>query len=492
MLDSRVAVKLADWCIEHYDKYGVAPYQDIHSIYKEKLKQGKIRREIGDAIEQDILPYLNEQYVENGINAEFLANRTKDYYREQRIRKHLQDIETDLDKGKVENAEKLALSYKPIANERADELDLRSPELKNRLKFAFEKTSEPVLWYPGALGDMWNEHLVRGGFVGIMAGEKVGKTLVLLDMAVRAMRQGTSVAFFQAGDMTEDQQLMRLAIYLTKRSNKEQYTGEMIEPIPDCIWNQLDECDYPERECDHGIFNSIKDDYEDYFKWKKYGMTKQDLMDKQKRFPDYRACHNCVEWHRKPWGSVWIDKVNVDKPLEYQEAVNAAEEFLADNDGKFKLVTYANGTLSVPEIDTRLSIWQQEEGFTPGMILVDYADLLISLDFSDFRHKQNDIWAKLRGLSQKWNALVVTPTQADAKAYETGLLRLSNFSEDKRKYSHVTYMTGLNRDPKGREKELGIMRVNDLVAREGWFTAERQVTVLQNLRRGRPFLGSFW
>jgi len=114
----------------------------------------------------------------------------------------------------------------------------------------------------------------------------------------------------------------------------------------------------------------------------------------------------------------------------------------------------------------------------------------------EFRHQQNEIWKALRGLSQERRKgiqpLIITATQADANSYDRDLLRLKNFSEDKRKYSHVTAMYGLNQDPHGREKKIGIMRINELVLREGAFDDNRVVYILQNLKRGQPYLGSYF
>ena len=111
---------------------------------------------------------------------------------------------------------------------------------------------------------------------------------------------------------------------------------------------------------------------------------------------------------------------------------------------------------------------------------------------TEFRHQQDNIWKGLRNLSDERHCLLVTATQADARGYDQDLLRLSNFSEDKRKNSHVTAMYGLNQDTKDREKRLGIPRINEIVIREGDFSNNNIVYVLQNLKRGRPFLGSFW
>jgi len=86
---------------------------------------------------------------------------------------------------------------------------------------------------------------------------------------------------------------------------------------------------------------------------------------------------------------------------------------------------------------------------------------------------------------------VISATQADAESYKKGRLTLSNFSEDKRKLSHVTAQYGLNQDPSGREKALGIMRINEIVVREGAFSSDHEVYVLQDLAAGRPFLESY-
>ena len=86
---------------------------------------------------------------------------------------------------------------------------------------------------------------------------------------------------------------------------------------------------------------------------------------------------------------------------------------------------------------------------------------------------------------------MLTATQADAESYKKGTLSLTNFSEDKRKYAHVTAQYGLNQDPYGREKKLGVMRINEIVVREGEFSADNEVYVLQDLTMGRPYLESF-
>lgn len=128
----------------------------------------------------------------------------------------------------------------------------------------------------------------------------------------------------------------------------------------------------------------------------------------------------------------------------------------------------------------------------PGLIVLDYADLMVPSYQTEYRHQQNQIWKDLRGLNQELDCLLVTATQADADSYDRNSLRLKNFSEDKRKYGHVTTMYGLNQDSKGREKGIGLIRINELLLRDDGFDSSREVTILQSLSTGSPVVGSFF
>jgi hypothetical protein len=137
-------------------------------------------------------------------------------------------------------------------------------------------------------------------------------------------------------------------------------------------------------------------------------------------------------------------------------------------------------------------LWERQDGFVPDVVAVDYADILApdkDTEKFDFRNQSNITWQRLRSLSQERHCLVLTATQAAASAYGKETLAMSDFSEDKRKFAHVTSMFGLNRT--SREKALGIMRMNQLTLRDSFSDESNFVTVLQCLERGRPIIGSF-
>jgi intein/homing endonuclease len=313
----------------------------------------------------------------------------------------------------------------------------------------------------------------------------VHNTFMLLEFMMRAYLQKRKVAFFQAGDMTEKQQIMRICIYLAKRSNLEKYCGVKYIPVQDCVKNQTDTCNKKIRECNFGIFN--EDELEVRTK-----TTMEKLIQAYEDNPAYKPCYNCVEWYKKKFGAVWVKKEEIKVPLSAKVSKKLVERFFIKTKRSIKISTHVNGTLTISKINSVLKRWKTENDFVPDIILIDYGDLIVPEIRGEFRHQQNDIWKKFRGLSQEGDCLVVVPTQADSESYTKDRLGLSNFNEDKRKYGHVTAMYGLNQDVSGREKEIGIMRINKIVVREGDFHATHEVNVLQRLEIGRPFLGSFF
>lgn len=485
-LESGTAKMMASWCVAYFSEYNRAPMRDIGNVYFSKLREGSIPKELAEEIEVNILPSLSQEYEEEAPNIEFLIKDTKKYLTERHLEAHISTLTDLLDSDAIDDAEALIRAYMPLKSEEDEFLDLSKKENLKRVRAALNQINHPVFHYPGVIGDMLNPQLVRGGFVAFMASEKRGKSFWLLDMAVRAAKQKQKVAFFQAGDMTEAQQLKRISTYLTNKPNKEK-KGKSYLPLKDCIYNQMNTCTRPERENNFGVLTDEK--------WTEItvrkDLTKDDIIDILPLEPDYTTCHNCKEYIYNKWGSVWLKEIKNPQLMTSVEAIKAIRKFFVDYNREFRLSTHSNGTLSVAKIDSTLQAWEKDDGYVPDLIIIDYADILISEKKTEFRHQQNEIWKALRGLSQKKSWLVVTVTQADAKSYEQNRLTLSNFSEDKRKYAHVTAMFGLNQDPKGREKKLGVLWINELMIREGTGDITNEVAVLQHLDVGKPFLTSF-
>jgi hypothetical protein len=475
-LDSSSARLLSSWCFEYYNKYNTAPGKEIESIFAEKIRNGLREEQIEDI--SNILSSLSDEAINLDFNVQYLLDQTVRYLKQQELIAIANQIKNGVEKDEVEEVEKLVLEYLPVQTE--DKTVVDPFDQLETVKSAFLTAQENVIKFPKALGQFWNEQLVRGGFVALLAAEKRGKSYLLLEMAMRAVQTGSKVAFFQAGDMTEEQQLRRMYIYLAKRSDRERYCKEIYMPVVDCWFNQTGECSCKEREGVDSLFTSIM---------KQNDVTKEILLDAIEATPGYLVCRNCNNFQ----GAVYLEKQPAVEVLTWKGAYKKVSEWRKKYAGKMKLSTHPNDSLSVRDIDNILEQWRKVENFIPDVVIVDYADILIADPDAtklDWRNQQNAIWKKLRKLSQVRDCLVLTATQAAASSYKKDTIDLTDFSEDKRKFAHVTAMYGMNQTPE--EKKLGILRLNELVVRESDFDSTRQVKVLQCLSRGRPLIGSYF
>jgi len=496
ILQAPMAQRIASWCLEYFEKYEKAPGKDIEGIYIQKLKAG-LPKDIAEDIEEDILPDLSDEYDRTHFNVHYLLDQTRQYFRERNLSLFADQINGMVSQGDLTEAESIAADYKPVSEGIENDVDLASPEALLRIQTAFQLAESPIITYPGALGRFINNQLIRGGFISLLGSEKRGKTWMLMDISIRACKQGANVAFFQAGDMTEDQQLRRICICLAQRSDKARYCKSLRLPCLDCGRNFNDECDRPERK-GQGCIDPKATPEQAYSIIKEVAGKSDKALAELIAGPGKGYVPCGLEKCRDFVGSIWFEQTKQTTPLTVDEAQATINEFfkvkgkvIKRKRGKFKLSTYFNGTLSIKEIRAVLDRWEQQDNFVPDVVLIDYMDLLID-PTSEFRHKQNEIWKGGRRISQERHCLVVTVTQADAESYDSDTLQLKNFSEDKRKYSHVTAFYGLNQDKKGVEKKLGILRINELLVRDDESNGGKQVCVLQALQQGRPFVSSFF
>ena len=471
LLGSSTARLLSSWCLDYFDQYQCSPKRDIEGIFTARMKNLD-KEHVEDVSE--ILSGLSHEYEREQFNFQYLLDQTYSYFQEQNLHQFVENVKGELTAGHITEAEKLASSYHPIEAGQVNSIDPFSSA--GKIKEAFAERQKPLIRFGKVLGQFLNQEMTRDAFVAFMGREKIGKTWLLIEIAMRANRSGCNVAFFQAGDMTENQYILRQSIYLTKRPHKEKYCSDVWIPVLDCKYNQFDECDKEERECPIGVFEQGDE------------VNYESLQMAFKNNPEYRVCRNCKDIEGVPW----LIPKPATNPLTWKEAYKAARKWRRKYKKQFRLSTYANETLSVSEIKAMLDIWERNEEFIPDVIIIDYADLLTSdpdIRGLDFRNRQNIIWQRLRALSQQRHCLVITATQAAASSYGKTLLSMSDFSEDKRKYAHVTAMYGLNQTDE--EKRIGIMRINQIVVREDDFSTNKPVHVLQRLQIGKPVSESY-
>lgn len=122
---------------------------------------------------------------------------------------------------------------------------------------------------------------------------------------------------------------------------------------------------------------------------------------------------------------------------------------------------------------------------------LDYADILLPIDGTvETRDQINQTWTIMRSISQKRNCLFVTATQASAAAYKATKLDKSHFSNDKRKYAHITAMFAINQEDE--EKEFQVQRLNWLDVRSEPFSRKAFCYVAGCLATSNPSVKSIY
>jgi len=431
---------VAGWCVDYHREYRRAPGRDIEKLYYQRAES--LPEDEAELISK-LLGKLSKEYERSDqLNVPYIVDVMVRLFKANHARTTAAEVQELLDQDNVEEAEKTLVSYNMVEPPSTAAINPYTNE--EAIRRAFDR-KEPLFRFPAdrdnnAFGLMVNPHLVRGGFLSIMGREKVGKTWVLDLFAHQAAKCRCNVAFFQVGDLSEEDMVLRKHTTLARKCSAPELKGEEAF-LPKDI--HLTNDDEDEGNIGGGI-------------------------------------------------QVDGDSFTIEEILEPAEAVKNGAAFASRLRGRdYKLYTFPNDTVNVTFIQTQLDIAEIVEGWIPDVVVIDYADILFPEPKSpaEYRHQQNKTWKALRSLAQKRHCLVITATQANAGSYETSVsLSMKSISEDKRKLSHVTGMLGLNQSD--TEKEFGVMRINWVVLRSGRFHSGGFCYVLQCLELGQAMLKS--
>ena len=116
LLESATAKRLATWVIEYFKKYNKAPGKDLEGIFYQKMKNG-LPKDLAEEIEQDILPELSEESIENPINVDYLVDEAITYFNERHLLRYHEEGSALVKNGNLSEAEKHALSFKPVTTD---------------------------------------------------------------------------------------------------------------------------------------------------------------------------------------------------------------------------------------------------------------------------------------------------------------------------------------------------------------------------------------
>lgn len=428
MFKSSYANLVAKWCVSFYRKYEDVPMNQIESLYESWADETNDKDNI--KLVGKFLHTLSEDYeaLAEESNSDYVLDMAGAYFNRVKLERLREHIEGDIDRGKTTAALNRVLSFDQIEMGVGEGINILQDD--EAIKEAFKEKGKSIIQYPGALGKFFEGSLVREGFITFIAPDKVGKSFWLQDMGFRGMLQRKRVAYFDAGDNSQNQIMRRLMTRVSRRP----LSAKTIE--------------YP--------IDIEKDG--------KYAVM--------------------VEHEDRYW----------TKRLSWRVAKKACKQLMKNKiksrDPYFKLSCHPNSTLTVSMIQEILNNWALN-GWVPDVIVIDYADILLMNGVGlEGRDLIDNAWKQLRALSQRMHCLVVTATQGDAGAYDAKIITKKNFSGDKRKNAHVTGTIGLNQN--ADEKDIGVMRLNWVILRDNPFNEKKCVYVAGCLSIANPAIKSIF
>lgn len=422
---------IAGWCVDFHNNYGKAPRANIEPVYQSWADDHKADPDTVKLVEK-FLGDLSGEYkrLKKEINPDYTVDLAAKHFNDVRLRRLKDAIDGDLELGKQDEA------FKRIA--RFDKVDVGSDAHVDVLqdvtanKIAISEHREPLVKYPGALGEFFGDELERDAFVAFMAPMKRGKTFWLMDLAWRGMLQRRRVAFFEVGDLSQAQALRRFNIRAAGRPLKPTKPDKPVA-VPKLL--TID-----------GSEASVEMDYRHYQGY----LTDEDA--------------------RKARERVMLEKVK-------------------SKDSFLRLSTHPTKSVTVGGVRAVIDRWVRVEGWVPDVVCIDYADILAPAPgYSESRDAVNASWAALRRMSQELHCLVVTATQTKASSFTADMLDMEHFAEDNRKFAHVTAMYGINQSKTDKQNQ--VQRLNAVVVRESEFHVKNQVFVAGCLGLANPAVKS--
>lgn len=157
----------------------------------------------------------------------------------------------------------------------------------------------------------------------------------------------------------------------------------------------------------------------------------------------------------KRTASVMLNK-NPEKITE--EDINYLEsEFRRKNlDNKYFIIEYPTKTCNVQIMRNVLREYKSYYSFIPDLIIVDYADLMLSVSkYSEKRYEISSIYEELRGLASEFNCAIWTASQVNRSGYNKKIVTVENIAEDFNKTTICDFILSIGRDIDDRVSGLG-------------------------------------
>ena len=218
LFDSEWANLVGRWCIGYFNKYDHPVGKRIQDAFNKWAAKSTDAKKV-DSVER-FLSVLSDEYDrEDPPPSEYILDVAGRLFNKVALQKAMEEAQDMVDNGEPFKAHSHLMNVPKI--ELGQGALVKVAEDYDAWRKAFDQNrNEQLITFPGTLNEFLGPVLVRESLVGVMAPDKCGKSMILWDMAYRAVRNRYRVAYFDAGDMGQDAVMQRMGCRAAKHPMK--------------------------------------------------------------------------------------------------------------------------------------------------------------------------------------------------------------------------------------------------------------------------------
>lgn len=202
-LQSRWSNIVADWVVEFYKEQQRAPVRSLNSYYERWERRAS--DEDTSRLMNRFLTSLSDEYDRvSEIDVDALVSETEQHFNSVKLTKLEESLRRLRQVGDVAGALEVQQEFRPVSFKAPTYIDV----MRNR-EVALTSAVTVLIKPRGVLGEFFGNELAENRFVAFMGMVKGCKSMSLMELAWQAMMARKRVAYFQIGDIPQDDLIWR-------------------------------------------------------------------------------------------------------------------------------------------------------------------------------------------------------------------------------------------------------------------------------------------
>ena len=220
LFDNHQANLVGDWCVNHLRRYGEAPNGQLRGLFDNWAATTKAGEETVRMVER-VLEQVSDEHARQDPppSSDYVLDVAGKLFNRVRLKRVIEEADDDLSHNDVDAAHAKLVEFNRVELGRGALIKPHEDFEVWRQAFD-EEASTPLLSYPGRANEFIGSAMVRDALVAVMAPDKTGKSMFLLDAAFRAVKARHRVAYFECGDLSQDEVLRRLGQRAARRPRR--------------------------------------------------------------------------------------------------------------------------------------------------------------------------------------------------------------------------------------------------------------------------------